>query len=287
MENSYHDFLSWAPLIRAKTSTPMEASWTHRAYLGDRQQQPIPVLCLAGLHGDQDMYRCVFTSLAPKQYSIYALDLPSIPSLTSVKDFCLCLEAWMSQVKIARAHFVGVHLGGYLSQAMAELRPHCVVSLSLYNSFLSTQHFYKTCGMGGLSLAWYKPAPLLRNPLLEEVAALDDISPGIHHVLFDALSQLRHEALYTRVLLLNIPHSIGQVRIEPWRIMVVYALDDTLGVPVHAEQMQERYATSRGTRVAQMRRGGTYPNLVNPGEFVLLLEVHIRNINQREGEDIL
>eukprot|EP00759_Apiculatamorpha_spiralis_P030699 PhF_6_TR32341/c0_g1_i3/m.47943 len=123
MENAYESFIAWAPIFHVNTITPLPASWTYRQFIGTgnaKSSNPDrfthPIVCISGLHGDHDAFYRLFTSLAPKGYTLYSIDMPTIPSIKSEKDFCMCLDALLTQMGIRSAHFVGVHLGGFLVQ---------------------------------------------------------------------------------------------------------------------------------------------------------------------------
>jgi pimeloyl-ACP methyl ester carboxylesterase len=94
-----------------------------------------PVLLVHGLSGSTLWWSRNIAALS-RHFRVYAFDLPGFGSLGrrvrfDLEEAASWVRAWMRAVGLARAHFVGHSMGGYIGMRLAAAEPAAVVRLAL------------------------------------------------------------------------------------------------------------------------------------------------------------
>ena len=183
-------------------------------------------------------------------------------------DFGRDLERVLDQLAVARAHLVGLSMGGRIARDFALRLPHRVASLTLANS---------SPGYDALSPAQVQAylaarrAPLLAGKTPRDIAperARQLLSsrpaPGVFEELVESLAALRKDSY-----LKSLEASVTQDRAAPIEriavpTLVITSNEDRLYSPALARDMARRIP---GAELVEIEGAGHLSNIEQPGRF--------------------
>ena len=180
-----------------------------------------------------------------------------------------------------KVHLFGNSLGGFLAQAYCAERPKRVASLMLCNSFSSTASFAdQAAGMVGL--VHVMPTAALRKFMLDGFPTDQQIgrNPAVQSATdwvatrLEGGESLDGYDLAGRISLTYTLASVGNLRIEPDRILIIDVNDQCVTTSSVRQELKDRYPDAKQ---ALLKTGGDFPHLSQVGEINLFVEVHLRN----------